>query len=189
MYFIGIDPGESGAICILDRHGCSPLVHAMPGDIDSLFKAIMGLPTPCFIEMEKVSGFAGAGRPGSRMFTFGAGYGRLQAFIVAKAKIQTGVRHGEVTPQTWQKSLGIPRRRKHAQTVQAICQRGKRKGQMIDKKIGGETDSEWKGRLRSEAVKLFPSSEFHKDHADAVLIAYYCSVTKAAEAILRGGDA
>jgi Holliday junction resolvasome RuvABC endonuclease subunit len=78
-------------------------------------------------------------------FKFGVNYG-----IVRMALTAAGIPFEEVTPQAWQKALGITHRKKT------------------------ETPSEWKNRLRARAQQLFPSVSLTLATADALLIAEYC---------------
>ncbi len=100
MSFIGIDPGKSGGIAVIDDMGVVEQVIKMPGDERGLlhvFGALRGRAV-----LEKVhAGIFGGGRMGAvSAFTFGYGYGSLKMALVA-----CHVQFEEVTPQKWQKAL------------------------------------------------------------------------------------
>lgn len=82
------------------------------------------------------------------MFKFGRSFGTLEMGLVA-----AGIRHELCTPQKWQKSLGIEKRRK------------------------GEDKRKWKGRLKAAAQKKFPRLSITLETADALLMAEYCRRT------------
>jgi hypothetical protein len=113
---IAIDPGTAGGIVI--QQGQEILACCrMPetdGDIkrvidDAIFKATIG--GICAMDhkravIEKVSGFAGGeGHPGSAMFNFGDSYGFIRGVLTEK-----GFRIELLTPQSWQKILGLGHR-------------------------------------------------------------------------------
>lgn len=153
--FIGIDPGISGGLAQLDNLG--PSTSPMPPtekDIWDWFQKATGFTDlygnrkqgDCFAIIEKVNGYVGdGGNPGGAMFKFGASYGGLRMALVA-----AGIPFEEVTPQAWQKALGIPKRKKE------------------------ESKTQWKNRLKSKAQQLFPSEKVTLATADALLIAEYC---------------
>ena len=98
-----------------------------------------------FAAIEQNSGYVGgAGNPGSAMFKFGTSCGKLLGMLTA-----AGIPFEMVTPQTWQKSLGIPAR----------------------KKTEGKT--QFKNRLKQRAEQLFPQVKVTLATADALLIAEY----------------
>jgi hypothetical protein len=121
--------------------------------------------------IEKVStspqmGVASAG-------TFMKGYGTLLMALTA-----AGISFEEITPQVWQKALHIPPRKKG---VKRRVPNPKKPSKMKTIVKGGETDRQWKGRLRNKAQQLFPSLEVWRGTignqlavADAILIAEFC---------------
>jgi hypothetical protein len=166
--FIGVDPGASGGISrITTGHERDPASQHLgrvvtvtitpmpdtPQDIWNSFPKILCHPT--FAVLEKVQGYIGPqktpkggepGRqPGSSMFKFGASYGRLQMALTA-----AGIPFVEVTPQKWQRALGIPPRNK-----------------------AKETKYQFKKRLKEFAQKLFPFACITQDTADSLLVAEY----------------
>jgi len=91
-------------------------------------------------------------------FTFGRNCERPSAMLSA-----LGIPYEEVRPQVWQRFLHIPPRKK--------ATKGK----------AGETNTQWKDRLRSKAQQMFPSMDLwdrtktiQRAVCDAVLIAEYC---------------
>lgn len=146
MLIIGIDPGQSGGICRLlyEAYIFPLIVTKMPNNyIDILGCLRVNQPnTKCYIEL--VHSFPGQGVASS--FKFGMGYGALQMALTAlKIPFET------VSPQKWQKALGIRSR---------------------DKK---ESKTQFKNRLKIKAQQLFPkhSSQINLSTCDAILIAEY----------------
>ena len=114
------------------------------GDIIDLLRSIYAPHPNAVCYLEKVSGFAGKGRPGAHMFKFGEGFGFLQGVIMS-ASIKLVL----VRPQEWQKffSLGTA----------AACT-GKR---------------EWKNKLKAEAQRRYPRLDVTLKTADALLLLDY----------------
>lgn len=170
--YVGIDPGASGGIAA-QSFGTNKWIIAfkMPDTERDTWEEIKRLKTPdCKAVIEKVGGFiAGNPAPGSAMFNFGRGTGVLIGCLVA-----AGIPFEEVTPQVWQKGLGIPSRKPHTKTRQVKITKGKNKGKMRTEKYGGETTAKFKGRLKSHAQKLFPENEVTLKTCDALLISEFC---------------
>jgi hypothetical protein len=177
MVYLGIDPGMSGGLAVI-RGGKVEAV-AMPATEKDIWLWLSMSAAPAFAVIEKVQGYIGVGHPGSGMFKFGANYGGLRMALIA-----AGIPFDEVTPQRWQKVLGISPRKKHNRTIKVVAKKGKRKGRLIDKKVGGETDSQFKGRLRAKAQQIFPSEKVTLATADALLLAHYCRMTQRLQAPL-----
>jgi hypothetical protein len=110
---------------------------------------LMVNPRHVFAVLEKVGGYNSSegAQPGSAMFKFGAEYGRVRMALTA-----AGVPFEEVTPQAWQKAMGVPPR----------------------KNKEGETKTQFKNRLKAKAQQLFPDVKVTLAVADALLIAEYC---------------
>ena len=157
--YIGVDPGASGGLAVIlteavlrtDRPIDVRVEHSsMPStekDIWEWFqqfinnRSIRGI----FAVIEKVQGYIGQRQPGSAMFKFGYNAGMLHGFLTT-ARIP----YEEITPQRWQKALGItPRKKKESRTV-------------------------WKNRLKLKAQQLYPNEKITLAVADALLIATYC---------------
>ena len=161
MHFIGIDPGVKGGIAVLDEEGKVAFLEKMPATPHDLWQVMWKIPRRRFAYLEKVGGYIGdegekgAGRAnGSRMFTFGQNFGWCQMALEGNY-----IPYELVTPQVWQKSVGITLRKKE------------------------ESRSAWKNRLKARAQELFPSERVTLANSDALLIAYHCWQTR------RGFDA
>ncbi len=149
--FIGIDPGMSGGLCCLD--GERIIISAMPDtekDIYLWFEEIKWSKDPTtkvFAVIEKVHSMPKQGV--SSTFKFGYIYGFLRCCLIASA-----IPFDDVTPQCWQKYLGIPPR---ART---------------------EGKSQHKTKLKQKAQQLFPDLRVTLKTCDALLLAEYCKRIK-----------
>lgn len=155
--FIGIDPGKKGGLVALNPDGSIEAV-TMPSADKDLWQWFLNHSwqnsRTAFAAIEKVGGYIkGREGTGAAMFTFGSGYGKLLMALTA-----AGIPHVCVPPNVWQQALGVPPRKKR------------------NKKTGakGETDSEWKNRLKDAAQRRFPTVDVTLATADALLIADYC---------------
>jgi crossover junction endodeoxyribonuclease RuvC len=101
MLFIGVDPGASGAIAILDDAGnvilCERNSDTESEVSDHIEEACRGESSIALIE--RVHSMPSQGVASS--FKFGQSYGFLRGLLTAH-----GVPFEEVTPQTWQKAMG-----------------------------------------------------------------------------------
>jgi hypothetical protein len=139
---IGIDPGASGGIAILC--GDNVTTHKLAEMTEQDTWRLLAEHEPATVYLERVH--AGPNMASSAAFKFGCGYGTLKASAIA-----AGLRLVEVTPQVWQRKLGLP-------------------------KIGGgygANDKEKKLRNKTAAQQLFPSLRITNYIADALLIAEY----------------
>lgn len=170
VYF-GVDPGQSGGVVALLSGGkivSTALGSLTERDLWVWFSQWEGL--RCHAQIEQVTGYIprGEGRqPGSRMFTFGQSYGALRMALIASM-----VSFEEVTPTTWQKALGITPRKK-GEKVHTAPQGGPGSKTVV-RTTGGETDTQWKNRLKAKAQQLFPHVKVTLNIADALLIAEFC---------------
>jgi hypothetical protein len=149
--YIGVDPGASGGLAsICDGEALAihmPLTETdvwewvKENEIPDGWESIGGV----FAIIEQVSGYIGEGHPGSAMFKFGMSYGGLRMALTAAQ-----IPFEAVTPQAWQKGLGITKRGKQ------------------------ETRTSFKNRLKAKAQQLFPEVKVTLATADALLIAEYC---------------
>lgn len=142
---IAIDPGKDGGIAV--RFSEYKEAYPMPdtfGDIIDLLRSIYAPSGNIVCYLEKVSGFAGKGRPGAHMFKFGEGFGFLQGVIMS-ASIKLVL----VRPQEWQKHFALG--------TAAACT-GKR---------------EWKNKLKAEAQRRYPRLDVTLKTADALLLLDY----------------
>lgn len=96
-----------------------------------------------FAVIEKVHAMPGNGV--SSMFKFGQSYGFLRACLIAAE-----MPFQEISPQKWQKALGVNPREKD------------------------ESKPDFKKRLKGKAQQLYPSTNITLKNADAALIATYC---------------
>jgi hypothetical protein len=160
--YIGIDPGKNGGVAVLSPKGSLLAATGMPdspkGLLDVMMEAkVLGTKYGEYLRVciEKVGGFTGRTgvggnfvARGSHMFEFGkaTGWAEMAAVAVGATEIIT------VIPAVWQKSVGIEPR-----------VRGD----------NGESDGEWKNRLKDRAAELFPKADITLKTADALLIGYY----------------
>lgn len=92
---LGIDPGKSGAISVLNNGNL--MIKKMPETPKGIYDFLKKFSNvDCMCYLEKVGGLPGMG--GSPMFNFGLNYGHITMALLA-VKIKTIT----VTPQKWQK--------------------------------------------------------------------------------------
>lgn len=147
-WYLGIDPGASGGYAAVEWRDGAPMlrcVDAMPRTETDVFEGIAGwVGPPTLAVIEHVHSFPEQGVASA--FTFGRNYGFLRGCLIA-----AGIPFQEVQPRTWQKALGIAPRGKGT----------------------GETQTEFKRRLRGVAQQRFPGVRVTLATADALLIALY----------------
>lgn len=131
--FLAVDPGKTGGLTTITQAGIIISWCPMPDTILDLWHLISAMKGVDRAFLEKVHAFSGEAARAS--FTFGQGYGRLEAFLAA-ANLKTV----DIAPKDWQKRLKIPPRKK--------------KGRKFI-----ETPAEFKKRLRGVAQRLFPQSD------------------------------
>lgn len=110
MNIVGIDPGKSGGIALLNGTRAEGDVMPVIGkEVDGHEVArVLAAASPDLVVIEKVSAMPGQGV--TSMFNFGAGYGRLLGVCDA-----LGIPYRLVTPQAWKKRvLAGTARDKHA---------------------------------------------------------------------------
>ncbi len=157
--YMGIDPGASGCIIALTERGAVWHIVDMMDNYSDLWYEIDGLTSQsCHAVIEEVSGYVGKEQPGSAMFKFGQNYGALLMALTA-ARIS----HESVRPQTWQKAMGIPPRKKAV-----------RKSPDGEPEGEKETKGQFKRRLKAKAQQLFPKTKVTLTNCDALLLAEYC---------------
>ena len=113
-FVIAIDPGAKGAIASYatsyeppaDPRWTVEKLRETPQDrflqLEEYAKAATLLEAPRVAILEDVGGYIGVPQPGSRMFTFGRGYGQLEGILVS-----LGYRIIRFKPQAWQKYLSL----------------------------------------------------------------------------------
>lgn len=155
--YLGVDPGASGGLALISKTGEVLHYTSMPKTERDLWLWIIGM-TDKFLSfqiravIEKVGGYlsgqgegsGGGAANGSAMFKFGMSYGGLRMALIA-----AHIPFREVTPQTWQKKVGV-------------IGRGK-----------GETKTTFKNRLKAMAQQIFPNEHITLATCDALLLAEY----------------
>lgn len=174
---IGIDPGKSGGLVAI-RPGGSISADPMPKTLRDVWDWFSSLEGKCLhlrAVIEKVRSSPQMGVTSS--FTFGRGFGNLEAFLVA-----AGISFQEVRPQEWQKELGIPSRKKKLVT-KMVKVKGVRKREKKRVSVYAESEPQFKNRLREIAQQMFPDLPIWQEPkskgkqlaiADALLIAEFC---------------
>lgn len=145
MIHIGIDPGQSGGIAVIDEDNADAkkvVAYPMPATRGDLIELLI-YPLDARAIVEKVHAMPKQGV--SSCFKFGMNYER-----VCMALVCNGISFREVSPQRWQRELGIPFKKK------------------------SETKHQHKNRLKAVAQELFPSAKVTLAIADALLLAEYC---------------
>lgn len=112
MKVVGIDPGLSGAVAVLDISNKLLVVHDMPTTVvrsgksdkrqlsEPMLAAILKQVQPQHAYLEFVSAMPGQGV--TSMFNFGVGYGAIRG-VLAALEISLSI----VSPQKWQRDLGV----------------------------------------------------------------------------------
>lgn len=160
--YIGIDPGENGAIAMINEYGYSLSIKINGATDRDLWNVISkfenhgdGSPpvnTFACIELQTPRPTnIPDGKGGWRQTILASTcilYGRFQqavAFLIA-----AGIPFEIVPPKRWQQGLNIPAKPK------------------------GMKDPQWKNVLKSKAQQLFPEEKVTLANADALLLAEYC---------------
>lgn len=154
--YIGIDPGVKGGMAYIGIPSAAPFLQPLATlsklGIYHYLEYLRGQGVVKVV-LEKVSGYiAGSEAPAARMFTLGESYGSL---LMALSVLELPFK--EVTPQVWQKAVGIRPRKK-----------------LGKKSI--ETSSQYKEHLKGTAQILYPhlADDITLQTADSLLIARYC---------------
>lgn len=182
VVYLGIDPGNHGGLAAIQvpREG-KPTNSAitMPptlGGVWEWFLRFTDFSCPVHACLEKVGGYVGGDEGqsgmGPSMFTFGKGYGSLEAILHCPL---LGVRLEEcVTPQVWEREFSIIPRRSHTEETQAYVDEKGRRVAKSKKKVYDEPKSAHKNRIKDRAEQLFPELRLNLNTADACLIAEWC---------------
>lgn len=142
---IAVDPGANGGIATMTNK--ETVIYSMPDNPVDLFHLLSEAHNPFRTRMviERVGGFVrgayeGSFTPGNAMFGFGKKVGWVEMAAAALGLVD-GETFIQVTPEKWQRDLGVEPRRKHKE--------GK-------KTVYDETKTEFKNRLKSMAKDKFP---------------------------------
>jgi hypothetical protein len=143
---IGIDPGKSGGVAWIlpGPHDTGYGALPMPETERDLYELIANRDETITVFVEKVN--AGPRMGSSAAFKFGQSVGAIRMACVA-----AGVRLEYVSPQKWQKALGL-----------IVSGRGL-----------GQNDTAKKNRNKARAQELFPGLKLTLATCDAILIAEY----------------
>ncbi len=152
---VGIDPGQAGGIVLLSSDG-DVIATPMPETERDIWNEFDNLSAHYSIKamIEKVHSMPKQGVASS--FSFGMGYGGLRMALIA-----AGIPFEEVTPQKWQKALGVVPAKKT------------------------ESKADFKNRLLALAQQYYPQLEIWKEPrskgkqlsiCDALLIARFCQL-------------
>ena len=143
---IGIDPGSSGGIAVLDDRGMRS--YNMPDTYGDIYDFLRSVHSQYNGDVKAFLEDVGHGLPGQSSkatATFARHNGHLEMALYA-----LGIPTVKVTPQKWMKFYSN--------------QLGKSKD--VEKR-------EWKNKLKGLAQQLFPSEKVTLKNADAILIANY----------------
>ena len=148
-FYIGIDPGEHGAIATVSDDTLAKAVK-MPATERDVWEALKQITEDryCFVALEKVGparGKDGRKQGVSSAFKFGMGYGVLRGCLVA-----SGLPREDVLPRRWQQEFGL-----------------------VFPASMDLTLTKKKNRHKAKAQQLFPHLKIIHAIADALLIAEY----------------
>ena len=149
MIYIGIDPGKTGAMAILDGEGIIvEILEYSKFTLNEFAEALKVIDDPhCFTMIEEVKAMPGNG--GTSMFNFGKSYGEMIGIMCGAFQP-----FELVLPTKWQKEFGLIRK----------------------KTRGGnpESSTDKKNRHKVVGSRLFPKTKMTHAITDALLIAEYC---------------
>jgi hypothetical protein len=156
--YIGIDPGASGAIAVIDsdlKLVVLRLQKVTDKDVSNFLQEISFNYDRVFCVKEKVWAMPAKNPDGTMrtmgaqtMFEFGLNNGFILGLLTA-----WNIAYEEKTPQTWMKLFSMKREKEESQT-------------------------DYKRKLKEQAEKLFPNIKITNDMADAILIAEFNRRTK-----------
>lgn len=154
VYSLGIDPGSSGGMVLLDRFadGTMEVVSQTPfkkAGMDEVYDLLMDTDLRT-VTIEKVHATPQMGVTSS--FSFGKHFGGLMAAItIAQSERTREFELNEISPMKWQRDLGLLSR-----------------GRTI-----GKGDTTKKNRNKERVCSLFPEDKWTHATADAGLLAYW----------------
>lgn len=148
---LGIDPGSNGGFMARMSNG-ETITGSLPdteGDLLGLLEMLaMSEADEKVCYLENLVKFTGSPMPSSAMASYASNWGVLKGMLMA-LKFQLVL----VTPQSWQKALGLGNSR-------------------------GIGKTEWKNKLKSEAQRLYPKEKITLSNADAALIFRHAELTE-----------
>lgn len=150
MYYIGVDPGASGCIAVIDHNGrpCERLrlenksEHEISSFLREQIENCNDREYEFIAAIEQVSSSPQMGVVSA--FSFGKSYGTLLMALAANR-----ISYVTVSPSKWQGEMNVRRASKEIK------------------------QAEHKRNLKAAAQKLWPAEKILKDDADALLIAEY----------------
>ena len=147
---IGIDPGASGGIAWNKDNliGCIPMPESMP-DLIEFFRDLIKGCYECEAYIENVPKYVGNNIPSSTTAVLFRNFGYIEG-VIGTLNIRTIL----VTPQEWQKHFHLGTKKDCAST------------------------SEWKNKLKSEAMRRYPAHKITLKTSDAFLILDYAMSKK-----------
>ena len=170
---LAIDPGASGAIAAQGSAGWE--VTPMPvteSDVVTLLRKYTNLMTDHdgretkTAYVEQIVKHMGLGIPASTMAVYAQNHG-----IILGALLAFGWRIELVTPQAWQKALGLGITGRQKAPKGATAEQKK-----AVKLINSRLKQDWKNKLKATAQRLYPSSVATLKTADALLILRYAEL-------------
>ena len=99
-FYLGVDPGMSGGLALIDEHGAVTFATSTPDDCDEVLRLVDPQDRQVSAALERVWSSPGWGHAGA--FTFGLSYGALRMALVAQR-----VPFIDVLPRAWQKALDV----------------------------------------------------------------------------------
>ncbi len=177
--FLGIDPGLSGGLaCIYPDGNIQWLV--MPSSERDLWDWLCRPAHQVSRTMACIE-WIHPGIYGIKKSDMAKLYGSYTALRMALTA--AGIPFNDVKPKEWQAALGITPKDQGAKTKKRVKSKS---GVWADKimRVGGESTSQWKGRLRAKAQNLYPSLSLWEENkgvqlavCDSLLLAHYCRQT------------
>lgn len=157
---LGIDPGSTGGIAVVDSHHAKlyELVKCGSIEVDTVSKLadLIDKYKPSSAVIERVAAFPGQGA--SSTFTFGVRYGLLRGVLMTLKVPLT-----DVPPQTWQKVLGLSQPKSSSKDLDEKEKKSRRAARRKKQK-------ELAYQL---ACQLYHDSRISLEMADGVLLAEY----------------
>lgn len=98
MSFLGVDPGQTGGLAVMNDDGSLCSIRKMPETERDVCDAFTACPPLALAIIERVHSFPDQGVASS--FKFGMNYGLLRGILVA-----LGIAFEDTPPQTWQRYM------------------------------------------------------------------------------------